>query len=581
MPERTQQDTDMRRARDPALFLSIYLDKHHTTAGPDPREGVLREVDRFVEKYKLTIDTTPVPLRGAAGIDLDNLGSSPGEYRLLFRAQTPLRRPPAGTFCQCLAYEYSDALVVQFAISRFSDWQGALTTGWNELVSELHAGFDGGALDTAQDMIFGVSAVFWVIADDAEDPKEYSDEVRVLAGNQRLLRTSTDLGPLWHCNLSPFSSAEAVSQDLWMLVTTRNAEEEVNKRYHRPRLLYPPDFAVVALANHKIKFEWHQYLALRSKLEHLHRVLDERANQILEVQARLGSELDELRSEKGMDFQRKLARATNRLASYSSHVSQARELRRTLLINRRNYLTNCIALISSPVTSQVARSRSQEDAAAKFLDSCPEEEIFGTNLGHIHGICNQLDSDLDYADSLIERHTTSLRSATDQLRIAGERVLGEIAHHISIDSAAVVASVAAILIVELVVKPSLEPASRVPPLANVWELALAGVIGSFAITQVLSSGCRGKGLERHSLALASGFFGAWAGHFLGAWLAPFLGTWLVPLATGRACRVYDWIWQAMVFVGALVAVEYLHPQLSRWLEHRRRCDFHQHHADTH
>jgi len=71
-------------------------------------------------------------------------------------------------------------------------------------------------------------------------------------------------------------------------------------------------------------------------LERLHKVLDERAHQVLEIQAQLGPELDELRSERGIDFQRKLARAANRLASYSSYVSQAKELRRTLIINRRN-----------------------------------------------------------------------------------------------------------------------------------------------------------------------------------------------------------------------------------------------------
>ena len=557
----------MRRARDPALFFSIYLDKHSAPTGSDPRRAVLEEVDRFVEKYKLKVDVTPRLHSNAVGIDLANVHSTPSEYHLLFRAQTQLGRPPSGTFYQCVAYLYTDALVLQFALSRFSDWVGALTSGWNEVVAELRAGFDGTVLDAAHEMTFGASAVYWTIADGPNNPEEYADEVRVLADNKRLLRTPTDLGPLWQCE-RPLFPGVRVSQDLWMLVTPRTAEPEVNKRYHRPRVEYPPNFAVVALAGHKIQFESQQYVKMGEEMGPLYQALDEGSSRILEVQAELGRELDELRSEKAVDFQQTLAAEAHRLADYRNQIGRAKGLRRTLIINRRNYLINSVALISSRGARQVERSREQEQAAAKFLDSCGEEEIFSTNLGQFQGKWNQLDSDLDYANSVVDRYASALQSATDQLWIAGERELGEIAHHISVDSAAVVASVAAILIVELVVKPNSEHGSP-SPLANVWELAIAVVIGSFALTQVLSSGCRGKSLEKHSLALAFGF--------VGAWLASFPTVWSGSL--GRAGPVPGWIWQAAGLILGFLAGEVLHPRLSHWLERRRRRDFHEPHVD--
>src|SRR5712692_2289984 len=112
----------MLRARDPALFFSIYLDKHRPGSPADPRQAVLEQVDRFVEKYKLQADGPPLPHQHAARIDLGNLQETSSAYQLLFRAQTEYPRPPSGTFYQCFAYAYSDALIVQFMISRFSDW---------------------------------------------------------------------------------------------------------------------------------------------------------------------------------------------------------------------------------------------------------------------------------------------------------------------------------------------------------------------------------------------------------------------------------------------------------------------------
>ena len=516
-------------AHDPALFYSIYLDKHAPARAPDPRQLVLEEVNSFVETYGLQADAAPHLPGSASGIDLSVVGQTPPDYRLLFRARTHSSAPGAGSFCQCLVYLYSDALVVQFALSRYSDWKGTLTSGWEELSGELRSGFNGAVLQSADDALFGASAVYWTIVAGHHAPEDYASEVDALGGDDAPpLQSVTDLGPLWHCDLPLFPDVGSFSQDLWVLVTARTHETEVdvNKRYYRPRVQGPPDFVVVALAQHKLRFEWQQYLIMRKKLDSLHRRLDEQAYQILVKQARLGPQLDELRSTLGIEFQRKLARAANRLASYSSAVSKAKELRRTLLINHGNYLINSVALLSGSSAAQVIRSRNQEHAAAKILDEQVDDHIFASNLGQSAGKCTQLNSDLDYADSLISRYSGVLRSATDQLQIAGERELGEIAHHISVDSAAVVASVAAILVIELVVKPSLETGQGAGWSPGKAWLALAVVIGSFAVTQGLSSSWRGKQLERYSTALAAGFAGSWVASLVsdcGAWQWSFCG----------------------------------------------------------
>jgi hypothetical protein len=510
----------MRRARDPALFFSLYLDKHRPCASPDPRLGILEEVDKFIEKYDLQFDVAPHGHREVARIDLDAVHGTSAGYHLLFRAQTERSKSNIGRYFQCLGYVYADALIIQFAISRFSDWVGNLMAGWRELSDELRAGFNGFILDTAHEMTFGSSVVYWTIADGHDHPEEYRDEIGVLFENQRLFRTSTDLGPLWRCERPLFPTTNTVSQDLWILITARSAELEVNKRYYRPSVSDAPDFAVLALAGHKLAFESLQYHAMGKELEPLSRQLEEGAAKTLELQAGLGNVLDELREHKAVEFQRKLVEGGHQLALYKHEIGRINALRRTLMVNSRNYLINCIALISSVAVVQVIQSRNQEQAAANFLDALKEEEIFRTYLGQLQGKWNQIDTDLEYAEVTSENYTASLRSVTDQLWIAGQREVAEIAHHISVDSAAVVASVAAILILELVVKkyePGAHHGAEVadhPLLGNLSLLALWVVMGSFALTQALSSSWRGKLLERCSFTLASGALGAWLSSFL-------------------------------------------------------------------
>jgi len=224
-----------------------------------------------------------------------------------------------------------------------------------------------------------------------------------------------------------------------------------------------------------------------------------------------------LLSHEAIGFQRKLAVAGTVLSDYRQSVSILKKLRRTFLVNQRMYLIYSVTLVSERGKHLLANSIDQETAAAKFLATCDHDEIFAAELSRFQGIRNQANSDIDYAMSEIERHQASLQSAGEQLRIAGEREIGEAAHHLSVDSAAVVASIAAVIATETILKPIEEHPERA--IAS-WFLTAALIVGSFAVTQILSTGCSGKPMERRSLALALGCLGAFLANRFAVHLLP-------------------------------------------------------------
>src|SRR5205814_7622361 len=95
--------------------------------------------------------------------------------------------------------------------------------------------------------------------------------------------------------------------------------------------------------------------------------------------------------------------------------------------------------------------------------------------------------------------------------------LGQMAHHLAIDSAAVVASIAAIIGTEIVIKT--HEFSAIPTHENLssFFFVISAVSAVFAITVLLSGGGRhGSGLERASIAVAA----FCAGVALAAWGLP-------------------------------------------------------------
>jgi hypothetical protein len=518
----------MIKAREPALFLSIYLHRQRCE-GEDARAAILRQVDSFVQSYKLQIpeesqdraESEAARYKRISDIDLKEVDSLHALYVLLFEAKAGF--PPSAAGYDATVYSYHDSIIIQLQITRFEDWQGSLEAGWRELAAELRQGFGERIAFGAESSVFGVSAVYWVVTDHKIRPESYKPDLgleRNFAGC-----TQTDVGPLWNGDF-PFFPETAIHQDLWMLATPRESSgqadqqnSEINGRYYR-LASGPPPFGEIALARHKIFFELAQHRFMRKILEDRGRVLETKTFAFLAEQRRLGPKLDELASETAIQFEEKLTQATNRLAAYRNRLGRLRELRRTLDVNQRNYIRHCFRLISARKFKEVERSQDRTLAATRALDSLENDEIFSTDLGTIAQRCQQVDTDIGYSESVADRHTLALRSATDQLRIAGEREIAEMARHLAIDSAAVVASVAALVVIELAEKRHFETTKAVLSgerfLVSLhslegWFLVAAVILLVYGVTQAFGSRFRGSKPGMKSIVMGIALACAWIG----------------------------------------------------------------------
>jgi hypothetical protein len=503
---------------DPCIFLSIYLHKDELSdCVGNKQTKVLHQADAFIEKHGLRpYGETPRPYRWASQIDLLRVANS-SSFEILLQSLSESRE--TGTSYELLAYSYHDALILEIMVTKFKDWNDTFLRGWNELCETIRSLFDGVNIPASQSGVLGVSTVYWAINETDMDIGVNEDQFRTIAQEAELSRAETDLGaPLWHCKRPIFPESTELSQDLWMLITARDAEAEVNARFHQYGFSGPSDFVIVALALHKIAYERTHFIRERENAQHKQKELDRRVTEIVDMQRRLGLELDQLRSHNAVHFQHTLAEAGAVLADYRQSIGLYVQFRRAVVVNQRNFLIHCVALISRGA-DEVARSIDQEAAAASFLAGSHHDEIVSPEASSYQGLCRQLDSEIDYSNALAEQHEATLRSARDRLQISGQRELGEMAHHLSVDSAAVVASVVALIATEMVLKPERNTGDQIER----WSLALALVVGSFALTQVLSSGACGKHLERWSVAIAAGLFGVFLVHrYFSAAHLPFL-----------------------------------------------------------
>jgi hypothetical protein len=488
--------------RDPTLFLSIYL--HKRSRG---MASVLHQLNIFGQKFGLEPNLKlKNAYRKASEIDLDLFDRSQSEFHVLAHMQSRDSTPCSGSFYDFMIYTYHDAIVIQMQNTRFQDWQGTFIDGYKELASEVRGSFDSACLTSAGLSAFGMSVVYWTIFDNDLRSSGYEDEIAKLSPSQEMdiRQTVSDLGLLWSTDTRFFENLE-INQDLWVLGTSRNFEEQVNDRYSRIVNGDLPPFAKVALAHHKIFFEIGQHQQVRKRLDDDANVLDEETRRFLERQRELGAELDDLLSDRAVRFEQDLCAATNSLAHYRNDIGRLKELRRTIEVNRRNYVVACIQLLNENLFAELVRSREREKTALKILDGLTNDEVFGHDLGNIGHSYQQLDTDIGYADSVAERHDLSLRSGTDQLRIAGEKEIAEIARHMSIDSAAVVATLAAVVAIELVVRDHGSP-------KHMWEsLLLIGwsILGGYGLTQALGSRLRGNRPGKNSIVAAFGLASGW------------------------------------------------------------------------
>jgi ppGpp synthetase/RelA/SpoT-type nucleotidyltranferase len=490
------------RVREPALFFSAYVHKHLPGFLPhDPRLLILEQVDAFAAQYGLAPAGEPWRYARARDVDLVALDRSPPSYQPLVN----LSGGDASELHQCLVYAHSDALIVQVVIGRFDPWTGSLAEGWQQLRSGLRGGLDLHFLEKAKHETFGASAVYWAMADECE-PAAYAAEMCCIMEGRSARCTQTDIGALWAADAPTFPEAPSVFQDRWVLVTagSEEAEAEANRRYNQPHRTGPPSFAIAALARHKVAFEREQYRQALRTLDRMRRTLERRTDWIIDTQRYHGMRLGRLRSDESTEFQEKVTRATNTLADYRQTASLIQDLRRTLAINRANFLIHCSALISAEGVKRVESAERQEEAASEFLRGWQQEqrdEVFSTELGQMQGLCDQVDADIAYSEQLIERHEAALRSGRQQLQIAADRQTAEINGSGAINTGLVVASLAAVVAVELLkVRDFLQ---REPSVAvNVLLLA---VTGAFSVVLWLAGGDVRPALRRGSFAVATGF----------------------------------------------------------------------------
>jgi ppGpp synthetase/RelA/SpoT-type nucleotidyltranferase len=439
----------------------------------------------------------------AAEIDLVELHRSGSHHKRLLWLD---RVDPGAREFQCRVYSHHDSVVIQLVIGKLGD-PTDMAVAWADAVSTLHQGFNGNLLEAARQRAIGASAVFWAMADEGTDgwADAHGTEVAQILGGPLERRTDTDLGPLWLSDAAMFPAAPSVSQDNWVLITAADeaSERAVQERYIHVREGDSCDFAKVALARHKIAFEAAQYQAEHEALEREKESLERRARWIVRTQTYHDVALADLRSDESEEFQQKLARAQPNLAAYSHAATSVEDLRRTVVVNRTNFLINCMALVAEAGVDKVASSADQEVAANEFLEDWQQsngEGIFLPELGKMQARSAQLDVDSDYSGRAIARHAASLRSGGEQLDIAGQRELGEIAAHGALQAAAVAASVAALLATELLrTGDNLDQ----DPILSFNVIALA-VAFSFALVELLTEPFRG-GLQRFMSAATVGF----------------------------------------------------------------------------
>jgi hypothetical protein len=165
---------------DPALFIWVFLEKVSSSAGIDRRTEILKQLDAFAARFHLEPCPRGRPFRCAGDINLVDLSSSPFNFEALVELESERPKSPTGTYYQCLVYTYGDALILQFIITKFSDWKGTFIVGWDELIQLLHNGFDAKALYTGATHTLGVTALYWAISDPAVEIDSYETDVRLI-----------------------------------------------------------------------------------------------------------------------------------------------------------------------------------------------------------------------------------------------------------------------------------------------------------------------------------------------------------------------------------------------------------------
>jgi hypothetical protein len=467
-----------------------------------------------------------------------------GRYLLNMTVKLALPGERLSGTCQTRIYTSQDAFIVQVSIDRQGLWRGALGDGYRMLGGVFDASLTAGSDSRAW---YGASLTYWAMADDGCEVTAYVDDALALvgrpphptlaSGSQSLRKTRIDHGVLWH-GAANLPRTPRLSHDAWVLLSPNlpfETQERINARF------FAPEAPHVRACINQLRFR------------HYQRELEDDRPDLLREEQKLDDEglalLRTIEAHSRLDapliteeFQHEVHQVANRLAWFRSHVSELKRTRRTLHIARRNYVIHAASIVNDGAQLEILGSDSHESAAVRLLTQwkkAPDggDENLLADFGEMREVCDQLSTDLEYSDEAIERNRAMLQSSTEQLQMAEHHHLKEISHHMSIDSAAVVASLAAFVAVEALVKPlDLDH--------SIFGLGLVLCVASLAFS-VLVWKAKGPNpktlLERGSIVVTFGVIAATLASALA--LAPMTGTESPRVLSDEAMRVlrFDYV----------------------------------------
>ncbi len=443
--------------REPALsFFFLCPAVRNGSGAHDPRPAFLQLADDLCVALRLAPVESGWPYLRPGDVPVAEVHASASGYCRLanMRRKTGTGEAGAPSLYQALLYTQHDTLTLQVLIARYDPWRGSLLQAWNELSGEVATLL--GGLESGQRPplgLLGASALLWAVSD---EPRldAHTAELETLAAGSWTPMTDTDIGPLWTLQGVGLGFIPAARRRLWILLThpDESSDREANRRYNQPLLDRPAEFARLEAARHKFLYEEGECQRARGLMETARRRLEERSSWLLHAQRHFGRRLDELGGPESLDFQENLVRGNCAAADFRRQLTMLSELGQTLQINRRNFALNAAALVARTGGEQVAASDSQEPAAAGFLRGWQQDhtdEIFRGELGRMQAACEQVEADIQYARQLLDRYEAVLHAAGVQLQIAGQREVAAISRSGDVDTGLVVASLAAVVVLEL------------------------------------------------------------------------------------------------------------------------------------
>ncbi len=379
--------------RDPSLLYYAFFDKHALgQPRSDHHDQFLRLLTKLVESFQLDCSgsryATPDDINMVAiersDVDLDVFISCSSQD-----AQRP---------AQAFAYTFGDTLVLQFGV--YHNAADAGTDAWQELWNEFHAAVAPDFDAPKHPRFWGDTIVLWGLTPVGTVPTVPSAErldLPLTQGRSRQARLK--LGHL--VSYEPHAGRRA---HFALISEAEQGEERANALLYEAGRPEPAPFVSTEMFVHKLSCEAREYHQIHAQAELLAKRLDRGVDWILERQREKEPRFHDVSVEDTDELSARLALEAADVADFSRLISQVRELRNTVAVNRRNLEVHSetFATLLGPPVPDAARPTT---AGATDLFA---HEILATET-----LLKQIDSDLAYHDAVARR----AELATDSLQV--------------------------------------------------------------------------------------------------------------------------------------------------------------------